>query len=80
MPFAYFEITRRQLAAQNAEQPPLSEMTPLQRSQLRTNNNNSMGNVIQSLNDLGTAGWELVSVVESRDYNGELLYTFKKTI
>ena len=82
MPFAYLEMTRRQLAAKStADKMAIPVGTDKkQRMELRSHDLNAMGNITDILNTLGADGWELVSVLESRSYGSEILYTFIKAI
>lgn len=77
----YLEITRRQLADRTAILVPstlMAGMSKQERARFNSQNHNEMSDVTPALNELGAAGWELVSVIEAESCGGEILYTFMK--
>lgn len=79
MPFAYLELTRRQLLDRQGADPNI-KFDKKQRATIRSHDHNAMGDIKTALDTLGADNWELVSVVEAKDFGGEILYSFKKTI
>lgn len=79
MPFEYFEITRRKLAESIPSSDPPNE-SKQSRMARRAQSHTSIDSLKPALDALGADSWELVSIVELRDTNSEILYTFKKII
>lgn len=77
MVFEYLECTRRQLAEMAASHMP-QDISKKERAKILKQEKNAMGDITDALNLLGADNWELVSIIEARDYGGELLYTFKR--